>query len=178
MRPFIFAALYLPAAVALAGSPATLYETYFSKVADGKPCYGRSYDAEHLSQHPDQSVQSIEIDTAKLKTNGEPNTADGFEIGFAFKLRSSPEWYGQAGICKTQAEDFKCSLDGDGGVFILAAQGPKSLKLEIGNYGIALEGNEGFAKLEAQSGDDKVFILDEGAAGCEEAATYFNSAAP
>ena len=178
MRPFILAALYLPAAVALADSPVTPYEIYFSTVADGKTCYGRSYGDEHLSQHPEQNVQSIEIDKAKIKTNGEPNAAESFEIGFAFKLKSSPEWYGQAGICKTQADGFGCSLEGDGGEFKLSAQGPKSLKLEIGNYGIALEGNEGFAKLEAQSGDDKVFILEEGPKGCEEAASYFSNVRP
>ena len=169
--------LFLLAAIALAVADERVlpYDAYFKKAADGKPCYGRSYDADHLGKHPKQNVQSIELDTAKAKANGEPNTAEGFEIGFAFKLKSSPEWYGQAGICQAQADGFTCRLEGDGGEFKLSPEGASSLKLEVGNYGIALEGNEGFAKLEAQS-DDKVFILNEGPKGCEEAASYFNAA--
>ncbi len=172
--------LFLPAAIgiAMADERTSAYEAYFNKAADGKPCYGRSYDADHLSHHLEQNVQSIELDTAKIKANGEPNTAEDFEIGFAFKLKSSPEWYGQAGICKTRPDGFKCSLEGDGGEFKLSPEGSSSLKLEIGKYGIALEGNDGFAKLEAQSGDDKVFVLDQGAQGCQEAASYFHSASP
>ena len=177
---FMVLVLFMPAAAAIAAAndAALSYDTFFKKAADGKPCYGRSYDAGHLSKHPEQNVQSIELDTAKVKTNGEANTAEGFEIGFAFKLKSSPEWYGQAGICKSDGAGFKCSLEGDGGEFKLSPEGAASLKLEVGNYGIALEGNDGFAKLEAQSGDDKVFILDQGAQGCQEAASYFHSARP
>src|SRR6185437_12013078 len=76
-----------------------LYNSYFANVLDGPPCFARTYSDAHLKTHSTQRVRSIEIDLSKANSDGKPNTADRFEIGFELMLKTSPEWYGQAASC-------------------------------------------------------------------------------
>jgi hypothetical protein len=178
MRTIFSAALSGLGALVIGLTPAqadtaTPFASTFGTPKDGISCWGHTYDAPHLDQHSGQKTQSIAIDVAPAKTNGEANTPESFEIGFALKVRTSPEWYGQAGVCKAEGQGFSCFLEGDGGLFRLTPEGEGQLRLETGDYGISIEGGKDFVTLEGQSGADKVFILQRSKAECDEANAFF-----
>jgi hypothetical protein len=156
-------------------APATsddLFNQYFANVLDGAPCYARTYDEAHLKTHGTQRVRSIEIDLSKANSDGTPNAADRFELGFALMLKTSPEWYGQAASCKTSDAGFECFLEGDGGVFRLTPGDGGGLRLETGENGIALEGSDAI-ELSGKAGDDRAFDLAPAKDECEAAAAFF-----
>ena len=166
----VVVALSLPLA-ALAAD--TLFDTYFATQANGAACYGRTYDDAHLKEHPAQTVQRIEIDSEKAISDGKLNSAERFELGFAILLKSSPEWYGQNAICKTSATAMECYLEGDGGLFKLTPAEDGGLKLETGDYGIAVEGSHDSLQLSGKDGDDRVFLLNPSRDECDAAAASF-----
>jgi hypothetical protein len=148
------------------------YEQYFSGLKHGKLCYGHTYDDAHLKEHAEQRVRSIEIDMTKENTSGVANQPERFELGFGLMLRTSPEWYGQAAICKASDSSADCYLEGDGGLFKLTpADG--GLRLETGDYGISLEGSKDFMSLSGTEGDDRVFLLKPSREECAAASADF-----
>jgi hypothetical protein len=149
-----------------------LFDQYFANVLDGAPCYARTYDEAQLKAHGTQHVRSIEIDLSKANSDGTPNAADRFELGFALMLKTSAEWYGQAASCKTSDGGFECFLEGDGGVFRLTPLDGGKLRLETGENGIALEGSDAI-ELSGKTGDDRVFDLVPSKDECEAAAAFF-----
>ena len=153
------------------------FATYFGAAKDGLTCWARTYDAAHLDQHPEQKTRSIAIDVARAKTNGDANTPESFEIGFALKVKSAPEWYGQPGVCKSEGAGFSCFLEADGGLFHLTPEGPDDLRLETGDYGISIEGKQDFVTLDGKTGGDKVFVLQKSKTECDEANAFFNQPA-
>jgi len=160
----------LPSAAATSDD---LYNSYFANVLDGAPCFARSYDEVHLRDHPAQRVRKIEIDLSKQNSDGTPNSADRFEIGFGLMLTSGPEWYGQAARCKTNDADFECFLEGDGGIFRLSPRKDGGLRLETGENGIALQGGAGDIELSGKTGEDRVFDLTQSKAECQSASVFF-----
>ena len=171
----IILGLLLGLSLPAAADPAALFNTYFGKAQDGNVCFARTYDNAHLEKHPAQKVQIIEIDMTKDNASGKPNTPESFDLGFGLKTASSPDWYGQAAICKTEADTFSCFLQGDGGSFHLKPDGPNALRLETGDYGIAIEGSKDALTLDGKSGDDKVFILIPSRSECDAASAFFNT---
>jgi hypothetical protein len=171
----VFATLAAPFALALPlrAETASPFASYFGAAKDGLTCWARTYDAAHLDTHPEQKTESIAIDVARTKTSGEANTPDSFEIGFAFKIRTRPEWYGQAGVCKAEGAGFSCFLEADGGLFRLTPEAPDTLRLETGDYGISIEGSQDFVTLDGKAGDDKVFVLQRSKAECDAANAFF-----
>jgi hypothetical protein len=169
----------LAAAAAPAPTPATamtpdsLYDRYFGNVLAGPPCFARTYDETHLKAHSAQRVQSIEIDLSKTNSDGTPNAADRFELGFALMLKTSSEWYGQAASCKASDAGFDCFLEGDGGLFKLTPLPAGGLRLETGDSGIALEGTSDTVELSGKSGDDRTFDLAPAKDECEAARAFF-----
>ena len=153
----------------------TLFDTYFASKANATACYGRSYDDAHLKAHPEQTVQRLEIDMTKANADGKLNTAERFELGFAILLKTSSEWYGQNAICKTSASAMECYLEGDGGLFKLMPADGGGLRLETGDYGIAIEGSHDALQLSGKDGDDRVFLLNASRGECDAAATSFKS---
>lgn len=150
-----------------------LFNSYFANVLDGAPCFARTYDDAHLRDHPAQRVRKIEIDLSKQNSDGTPNSADRFEIGFGLMLTSGPEWYGQAASCKTNDTDFECFFEGDGGVFRLAPQNGGGLRLETGDNGIALQGGAGVIELSGKTGEDRAFDLTLSKEECRSASAFF-----
>jgi hypothetical protein len=146
-------------------SAISLFDVIFAKVDGGHPCYSRSYDATHLKAHPRQTVSRIEIDFDPKNPDGVPNVAAKFELGFAFQLKGSHNWYGDGAYCQTKSGYFACYLDADGGEFNLTPQNG-ALKLDVVNRGgndsktnqINVEGEDfgGFGK---PDGDDLTFVL-------------------
>jgi hypothetical protein len=159
--------------LALAATSDDLYNSYFANVLDGAPCFAATYDDAHLKDHPAQRVRKIEIDLSKQNSDGSPNSADRFEIGFALMLTTGPEWYGQAASCKTNDNDFECFLEGDGGVFRLTPQNGGGLRLDTGETGIALEGGSGDVELSGKNGDNRVFDLVQSKEECLSASAFF-----
>jgi len=159
--------------LAMAATSDDLYNSYFANVLDGAPCFARSYDEARLKVHPDQRVQKIEIDLAKQNSDGTPNSADRFELGFALMLASGADWYGQAASCRTDDSYFECFLEGDGGVFRLTPQKDGGLRLETGDNGLSLEGSDKEVELSGKDGGDRVFDLVSSKEECQSAATFF-----
>lgn len=137
-----------------------LFESHFANADGGAPCYSRIYDAEHLSKHPAQRVARVEIDMSKENVSGKPNTPEGFELGIGFMLRDKPDWYTGLAICKARDSDISCFIEGDGGRFELTAPSPDAVRLETGDYGIAIEGGADFMEISGTKGDDRAFVLN------------------
>jgi hypothetical protein len=159
--------------LAMAATSDDLFNNYFSNVLDGAPCFARTYDDAHLKAHPGQRVRAIEIDLSKANSDGTPNSADRFELGFGLMLTSGTDWYGQAASCKTNDADFECYLVGDGGVFRLTPQKGGGLRLETGESGLSLEGSENDIELSGKDGIDRVFDLMPSKEECQAATAFF-----
>jgi hypothetical protein len=169
---FLAAAALGPALAGDAPAKGNFYEQYFSVFKHGRLCYGRTYDDAHLIEHTEQRVRSIEIEMTKDNASGVANQPERFELGFGLMLRTSPEWYGQAAICKATDIGADCYLEGDGGLFKLTpADG--GLRLETGDYGISLEGSKDFMSLSGTEGDDRVFLLKPSREECAAASADF-----
>ena len=170
-------ALLIPvhALAADAAPPASFFDQWFANAQGGTPCYGRSFDDAHLNAHTKQLVRRIEIDMTKSNASGIANTAERFELGFGLMLAKSAEWYGQAAICKSSEASADCFLEGDGGRFKLTPMPDGALKLETGDYGIALEGASDTIALSGSDGDDRVFLLKAARDECDAAAAFFKS---
>jgi hypothetical protein len=165
-------ATLLSVTIAFAASSDDLYDRYFSNVLAGRPCFARTYDAAHLAAHAGQRVRSIEISLAKKNFDGSPNSADRFELEFALMVKSSPEWYGQAAICRTTEAAFECFLKADGGLFRLTPLSDGGLRLDTGEAGIALEGATDTIELSGKTGGDRSFDLVASKTECEAAHAF------
>jgi hypothetical protein len=172
----VFAALPLGAlllsATAFAAPSDDLYDRYFSNLLAGRPCFARTYDNTNLASHARQRVRSIEISLAKKNFDGSPNSADRFELEFALMVKSSPEWYGQAAICRTTEATFECFLKADGGLFRLMPLPNGGLRLDTGETGISLEGASDTVELSGKTGEDRSFDLVPSKAECEAAHAF------
>jgi hypothetical protein len=162
-----------PTTHAVAATSDDLFDRYFAGILDGLPCFARTYEEAHLNAHSTQRVRSIEIDLTRTNSDGTPNAADHFELGFALMLKTSAEWYGQAASCKTGDDAFECFLEGDGGVFRLTPLDNGGLRLETGDNGISLEGASDAVELSGKSGDDRAFDLAPSKQECEDARAFF-----
>ncbi len=165
-------ALLLLATVTLAASSDDLYDRYFSNVLAGRPCFARTYDEANLAAHTVQRVHSIEISLAKKNFDGSPNSANRFELEFALTVTSSPEWYGQAAICRTTEASFECFLKADGGLFRLTPLPNGDLRLNTGETGISLEGTTDTVELSNKTREDQSFDLVPSKAECEAAHAF------
>lgn len=137
----------------------SLFQTHFAGVAGGTPCYAHSYSAEHLKAHEAQRVIRIELDMAKETPDGKPITEETMELGFGVQVRDTPRWYTNVAVCKSAGASINCFLESDGGNFTLTAAGGGGLRLETGETGLAIEGDD-FLELPHDQGDDAVFVLE------------------
>lgn len=155
--------------LALEAASDDLFNSFFANVLDGAPCYARTYDSGHFKAHPGQKVRAIEIDLAKTNADGTPNRADRFELGFALKLTSGTEWYGQTASCRTDEADFDCYIEGDGGTFQLIPRDGGGLRLEAGEGGLSLDSSNGSIELSGRNADDRTFDLIPSKEECKSA---------
>jgi len=169
----LLAASSLGVASGASATSSDTYDRYFSNVLAGPPCFAQTYDDAHLKAHPAQRVRSIEIDLSKANSDGSPNSADRFELGFALMLATSLEWYGQAASCKASDNGFDCFLEGDGGIFRLTPTANDGLRLVTGETGLTLEGTSDTIELSGTASDDKTFDLIPAKGECEAARDFF-----
>ncbi len=111
------------------------------------PCFGRVYDAAHLASHSEQRVQSIWLTDVDDSTRREE-----YRLQYTFR---DGEVYESYVYCDRQGDEMDCGVEGDGGSFMLSAQG-QAIRLEVGEY-LSIEGATDTPDL-AQS-DDRVFLL-------------------
>jgi hypothetical protein len=161
--------------LALAATSDDLFNNYFGNVLAGRPCFARTYDEAHLQAHPAQRVRKVEIDLAKANSDGTPNSADHFAVGFAVMLTSGSQWIGQSANCKTNEADFECYLESDGGLFHLTPQKDGALKFESGEEGLSLDSQDTEIQLSDKNGEeDRAFDLVPSQAECQEASAFFD----
>jgi hypothetical protein len=160
--------------LAVAATSDDLFNNYFGNVLDGRPCFARTYDEDHLKANPAQRVRAIEIDLSKANSDGTPNSADHFAIGFAVMLTTGSDWFGQAASCKANDANFECYLEGDGGLFTLTPQNGGGLRLETGEDGISLESSDIEVELSGKDGIDRVFDIVPSKEECQSSAAFFD----
>jgi len=140
-------------------------------------CFGRTYDAAHLKQHPKQRVTSFHLfrDFSPDATKETPQETrekmieddgqGGIQIMAYVRFRDRPGLFFNGLSCHHGSEGgIRCGIDCDGGGFMLKESGA-SLLLE--NQGFVVIGGCGASEDEAEQADfvkpgadDKVFRLD------------------
>ena len=78
--------------------------------------------------------------------------------------RSGKTPYSGIGYCVASSTGLECLMEGDAGRFTLTGQDGR-LRLDVGAEGLIFEGPVDFLTLQSDSGDDRVFLLDEGSCG-------------
>jgi hypothetical protein len=142
-------------------------------------CFGRTYDASHLADHPKQRVTSLYLFrdlTPDLAKEDRPDTpeeqriASGVEGNFSlmayvrFRDKPGKQFWHSLGCRKAEDGRTRCGIDCDGGSFVLKPQ-ERALLLE--NNGFTVIGGCGESEEEAEQrdfvapgADDKLFRLD------------------
>jgi hypothetical protein len=159
MRQRLGLTLLVLAAGATPSHAQTLFETYFSKAAGGKPCYARHYTAAHLASNARQQVVAVKIDFQPANPDGVVNTPKSFDLGFGVRKRGSAEWFTNSAYCSTKADGFDCALEGDGGLFTVRPASGGRLRLELARDTIAIEGEKSVFEFGGKRSDDNVFLL-------------------
>ena len=169
---------------ALAAIPTTLHaqEQRASPLPSHLPlgqeaCFGRTYDAAHLKQHPKQRVTSFhlfrdftpdatkEVPQETREKMIEQDGDGGMQVMAYVRFRDRPGLFFNGLHCSRNSEGgVRCGIDCDGGGFHLKPSGD-SLLLE--NQGFVVIGGCGASEDEAEQADqvlpgadDKVFRLD------------------
>jgi hypothetical protein len=151
MRASLLALLLCPAA---AGAE-TLADTHFLM----NFCWERVYDAAHLAAHPEQTVTAFRIGREPPGVPSAPGQLL-MELRVTFRAedgrRDGPEAEAIA-YCRPAEDRLDCSLEGDAGVFGIAAQG-RDILVTVGERGMGFETDE-FHLLRPDEGDDRSFLL-------------------
>lgn len=149
--PFLLAALAAPAMAD------DLAETQFAM----NFCWERTYSAEHLAEHPEQTVTRMVIRREPIgfpKSPGETLMAFAVTFRGADGSREGPEAEA-IGYCQPDGEErLSCGLEGDAGRYEIAAEG-QELLLSVGEDGMAFESSRDLHELRADEGDDRSFLL-------------------
>lgn len=157
MRPFIIA----PLIVILGASPGWAQSVTDWIFAPGADCFGRTYDAAHLDSHPHQEVTQIVIfaDVEDM----ELDSSDDRLLVVEVSTRSTKSYSGIA-YCAATSNGMDFLMEGDAGGMSLSAQDGR-LRLDVGPDGLSFEGDKDFLTLAPNSGDDRLFLLDQGQCG-------------
>lgn len=149
----------LPLLLALAALPARaddLAETHFSM----NFCWERAYSAEHLAEHPEQTVTWMQLRTPPLgfpQAPGETLMEVRIRVRGADGSRDGPE-AAAVGSCRPDRDRLSCDLEGGAGDYALSAEGAYLL-LEVGEQGLSFESSRDRHDLRADEGDDRSFLL-------------------
>ena len=142
-------------------------------------CFGRAYDAAHLSAHPKQRVTSfhivrefkddpnLEVDPMPEQQSKENDGEHGYVGVTAYvRFRDKKGVYANGLTCRRSEGKVFCGVDCDGGSFNLKPSG-QSLLLELNEYGFVVVGGCGASEDDRENEeyvrpgvDDKVFRLD------------------
>lgn len=120
----------------------------------GKACYARAYDAAHLESHPRQTVTHFFLQRAKMEAAGS-QPPDHFPVSFGFRVKASSDLYASMAECRAKGSRTECWIEGDGGHFTLAPDGP-GLRVTVAR--MEVEGAKSFSK-DLARGDNRVMLL-------------------
>lgn len=159
----------IAAAVILAGLAGTLAcgpvaaQSLFDRLSGaggtGDPCFGRTYDREHLNRNPGQRVVAMHVVRERVEVAAE-NGPRRFTVRVGFRLRSGTETFSTLAICTPTGDGAACAGEGDTGSFRLAPAG-QGLRMTIAR--LEVEG-ETDSSPDLARGDDRVFLLRPAAA--------------
>ncbi|MBN8942298.1 MAG: hypothetical protein J0H01_22520 [Rhizobiales bacterium] len=138
----------------------------------GRLCYARSYQADHLAEHPQQRVTTM---TLSLKRG----RASPAEFQIFVTVRGDRDLWSAGGECQASGS-IVCSVECDGGGFSIAGNAtPQAvlLNLEQPHGRISMNGCDGGEREVEAGADDRRFRLDRVAnAVCDAAARRAGSA--
>ena len=119
-------------------------------------CFARAYTADHLASHPLQQVTEITLrpDVAAMRMGGEVEA-----VMISVRRRADSETYFGSAYCDRTGAALTCYREGDAGSFKLTEAANGALRLEVGPNGMSFEGSADFVTLEANRGDDRVFLI-------------------
>lgn len=174
-----FVALFVAcAAVPAAAQPVTVGEEgALAELLAPEPgasiCYARTYDADHLKRHPDQTVTSVLFSLEYFRHDPDDYFPDGqrnYYFGMGVNLRDRPGLLSTGGECTLGEGTIWCGVDCDGGGVLLKREGSGVILIDLESTGrIRMNGcggGEGDA-IDLEPGlDDKVFRLEADAEAC------------
>jgi len=144
------------------GSPISLDKTTYA-------CFTRSYDGEHLAEHPQQKVNAMKLLLTAQKFPEDNEMNYSFRLGVKFRSKSGN--YDSSGDCghgkfvneKSNEAMLGCGVDCDGGgINVSLANADKSAIVQLDRVRIWKDRNydEDAAQDLNGGADDKVFRLD------------------
>lgn len=174
----VISATLLIAAAAQAANddaPYAKLKAFLPPATGAQACYARTYDAQHLSQHPKQRVTEMVLFLRYITLSEEEATLvateDGgiekeyfrYDFTLAAKVRDKRETLHAAGSCNS-AQTIGCGVDCDGGGIELepVAGAPDKLLVRLERIRMTLGCGEDSDDIDLEGGeDDKVFWLDK-----------------
>ncbi len=152
MRTLLLPVLLLPLATEAQALGDTLADTHFAR----NFCWERTYDRDHLAQHPEQQVTRFEIGR---EPPGMPSSPGDILMELRLRVRGESEELVAIGYCEPDGDRFRCGLEGDAGLYDIEAQGPDSVLVTVGERPMVFTGNFADHELRADAGDDRSFLL-------------------
>lgn len=126
------------------------FDTYFKTGG----CFVRDYTATHLADHPQQQVRYIALSPSLL-----PELENIRVLNVFVALRDNDYYYHAVANCAADGQHLHCQMDGDAGTFTLEPARKGGLRLTVGPNDMEFKGNAPSVSLQANSGDDRVFLL-------------------
>jgi len=159
--------------IALFGLPVAAGELdAFVEASDGAiSCWSRTYDKQHLAQHPDQTVTDMQFAVGYAGERGE--YADMYWFELHASQRGGIDGV-TSGTCSPDGDAMRCGVECDGGGVVVTTRGDGRVLLDLEAYGHIRMYSECGAESEETSYslepgiDDKEFLLQPiGGAQCE-----------
>ena len=146
--------------LSMAPSQAQAADILFNRYLAGGTCYMRLYDAQHMRRNPKQTLSKFHV----VAMAGDPLKAQHpktYTVRFNYWIKNAGYYDGQA-TCNTLGAGATCSVEADGGSFVLTPQG-KQLKVTLGSR-LEVEGAKNFSPNVATSAN-RVMLLPAAPSG-------------
>lgn len=121
--------------------------------AAAQQCFGRYYTPEHMSEHPDQTVEEIFFGTLR----GDPI--------LQVRLKTDDDYGWGEAKCEVGGGDLVCTLARGSGAFVIRDQGDGTVLLGLLPNGVILRDGQTPVTVNPRQSDDSRFVLYPGK-GC------------
>ena len=167
--------------VAVGGTPATHADSAAVATSDelvqilkpepnAQACFVRTYSADHMKKHPQQTVADIRFSLAYVPKPAGSDLSTGshsYLFGLTAEQREQDRPFATIGECRQSNRGIECSVECDGGGIAVVPRGDNKVQLEFGRFErigtpeACSEGPEAeAAAMELRPGvDDRVFLL-------------------
>lgn len=132
---------------------------------DSRICYARSYTAEHLKAHPEQTVTEVAFHITYHRHEPDEFYRQGqrnYYFAMPVKRRGSSETITAIGECGTNNGRIFCGVECDGGGVVVSLRAPDKLLLDLGAHGYIRmsAGCDESDAVDLEAGaDDREFLL-------------------